>query len=352
MKKVLIVRLSSMGDIIFHIPLANLFKNQGYQVGWVVSEKGYELIKDNPCVDNVYFVPARKWKQRGWLHPKNFFEFISILKSIRKEKYDIAIDCQRMFKSMYWMLLSGAKRRIISQDTREYAQLGANEVIPKHLTNRDRHVLLNSYEFAKYLGLNTDEVKFTLPETSSDVKKYVDNLLEGIDNTKPLVVIAPATTRDLKHWDRDNWKKLVKGIQEDCTLIYTGVEADRELLSDIGANEHINLCEKTNLESLRELFSRVDLVISPDSGSAHLAWASGKPAVIAIFTCTPPKMYGPFGNDEKYIAINGGLPCQPCWDTKVCPLAGDKNKLCTKLPSADKIINIVKKILKTHTPSE
>lgn len=349
MKKVLIVRLSSMGDIIFHIPLANLFKSQGYQVGWVVSEKGYELLKGNPCVDNVYFVESKKWKKRGWLHPKNFFEFLSILKSIRKEKYDIAIDCQRMFKSMYWMLLSGAKRRIISKDTREYAQLGANEVIPYSLNNSGKHVILNSYEFAKYLGLNTDKIKFTLPATSDEVKEYVDSLLKDTDNSKPKVVIAPATTRDVKHWDRENWKTVIEGIKDDCTLIFTGTEADRELLTYIGADNYINLCGKTNLESLRELFSRVDLVMSPDSGSAHLAWASERPAVIAIFTCTPPKLYGPFGNDEKYISINGGLSCQPCWNTKFCPLEGDKNKQCTKVPSADEIINIVKKILKNNT---
>lgn len=352
MKKVLIVRLSSMGDIIFHIPLANIFKKNGYQVGWIVSEKGYELLKDNPCVDNVYFAPAKKWKKRGWLNPKNFFEFISLLRQIRKEKYDIAIDCQRMFKSMYWMILSGAKRRIISKDTREFAQLGANEIIPQSLNSRSQHVVLSSFEFAKYLGLNADEVKFTLPETPDEVKKYVDALLKDADKTRPLVVIAPATTRDVKHWDRDNWKIVVKELEKYCTLIFTGTENDRKLLEYIGAGNNINLCGKTNLESLRELFSRVDLVISPDSGSAHLAWASAKPAVIAIFTCTPPKKYGPFGNDEKYFAINGGLPCQPCWHTKTCPNEGDKNKLCTKYPKPDEILNIVKKILKINTASQ
>ena len=349
MKKVLIVRLSSMGDIIFHIPLANLFKKEGYEVGWVVSEKGYELLKGNPCVDKVYFVPAKKWKQRGWLNPKNFFEFLSLLRDIRKEKYDIAIDCQRMFKSFYWMVTSGAKRRIISQDTREFAQLGANEIIPQNLNSLTRHVVLSSFEFAKYLGLNTDEVKFTLPETSDEVKRHVDELLKDADLSKPLVVIAPATTRDLKHWDKDNWKKVVDELQKDCTLIFTGTEGDRELLSYIGADNNLNLCGKTNLESLRELFSRVDLVMAPDSGSAHLAWASGKPAVIAIFTCTPPKKYGPFGNDEKYIAINGGLPCQPCWFTRSCPKEGSGNKLCTTVPKPDEILNIVKKLLKKHT---
>lgn len=51
-----------MGDIIFHIPLANLFKSQGYEVGWLVSEKGYDLLKGNPCVDKVFLAPVQKWK--------------------------------------------------------------------------------------------------------------------------------------------------------------------------------------------------------------------------------------------------------------------------------------------------
>ena len=89
-----------MGDIIFHIPLANLFKSQGYEVGWIVSEKGYDLLKGNPCVDKVFLAPVQKWKKRG-LNILNFFEYLKILREIRKEKYDIAIDTQMMFKTMY-----------------------------------------------------------------------------------------------------------------------------------------------------------------------------------------------------------------------------------------------------------
>lgn len=350
MKKVLIVRLSSMGDIIFHIPLANLFKSQGYQVGWIVSEKGYDLLKDNSCVDKVYLAPVQKWKKRG-LSIKNFFEYMDILKEIRKENYDIAIDCQQMFKSMYWMLLSKAKRRIISKDAKEFSVIGANEIIPRICKGPGRHVMLNSFEFAKYLGLNTDEVKFTLPETSQEVKKYVDELIKDINKSRPIVVIAPATTRDMKHWHRDNWKAVVNELQKDCTLIFTGTEADKELLSYIGADNHLNLCGKTNLESLRELFSRVDLVMAPDSGSAHLAWACAKPAVIAIFTITPSKLFGPFGNDNKYAAISGGLTCQPCATWGSCPYADERKEACVKTPSSDEIINIVKKMLKSNTHS-
>ncbi len=349
MKKVLIVRLSSMGDIIFHIPLANLFKSQGYEVGWVVSEKGYGLLEGNPCVDKVYLAPTLKWKKRG-MSLANFFEYLKILKEIRKEKYDIAIDCQGMFKSFYWMAFSGAKRRIIDKSGREFSKFGANEVIPTVSRGDKRHVTLNSFDFAKYLGLNTDEIKFTLPTPSDEVKAQVDELFAGVDTSKQIIVIAPATTRELKFWDRDNWKKLVEKLEKNYSLIFTGTENDRELLEYIGADRHTNLCGKTNLEGLCEIFSRVDLVLSPDSGSAHLAWASQKPAVIAIFTITPPKRFGPFGNDDKYIAINADLPCQPCF-AKTCRVEGENHKLCTRIPTPEQILNIVNKFLKNDRQS-
>ncbi len=347
MKKVLIVRLSSMGDIIFHIPLANILKKNGYEVGWVVSEKGYDLLKGNPCLDKVYLVPAKKWKKQKF-KLLNFFDYLKILFEIRKEKYDIVLDCQQMFKSLIWTIFSGAKRRIITNHAKEFAQYGANEILKDIKIDYNKHVLYYSLEYAKYLGLNTDEIKFTLPETSAEVKSYVDGLLKDVDRSKPLVVIAPATTREMKHWDEDNWCKVVDELKDSCNLIFTGTEENRPLLEAIGADKGLNLCGKTNLESLRELFSRVDLVMSPDSGSAQLAWASNKPSVIAIYTCTPPKYYGPFGAD-KYVSINGGLKCQPCSYTKTCPKEGDNYKLCTKNPPPEKILNIVKKMLDFNT---
>ena len=249
------------------------------------------------------------------------------------------------------MIFSGAKRRICSTNAKEFSQIGANEIIPDIYRRNERHVVLNSFEFAKHLGLKTDDIKFTLPQTSDEIKKQLDELLKDVDHTKPLVVIAPATTRELKYWDKDNWRIVVEELEKTCSIIFTGTEADRELLNYIGADRHTNLCGKTNLEGLRELFSRVDLVMAPDSGSAHLAWASRKPAVVAIFTCTPPKLFGPFGDDTKYVAINGGLTCQPC-DQRGCKQTGENYKICTRLPEPEKILNIVKNLLKNNTASK
>lgn len=341
-KKVLIVRLSSLGDVIFTVPLANQLKKNGYEVGWIVSEKGIDIVKNNPSVDHTYLCPLQKWKKKGF-SLENFKEFLSILKEVRKEKYNIAIDSQQMFKSLYWMLTCGAKRRITVKGARELADFGGNE----HIQNPYRddfsvHAVEMNYAFARHIGIEPDGVEFTLPLSDDDTIKKVDNLLSNLDNTKPVVVICPATTWRLKHWDKDNWKEVVKYLENKCSLIFSGTEKDKDLLSYIGGDNHINLAGKTNVKDLIEIFRRADLVIAPDSGSAHVAWATGKPAVISIFTCTPPSLYGAYGNKDKYFAVNGNLECQPCF-TKSCPKLKDKDK-CLKHPTPQEIINIVNKV--------
>lgn len=343
-KKLLIVRLSSLGDCVFNIPMANLFKKNGYRVDWIVSEKGYDIIKDNPCVDKVYLAPVGRWKKRGLVSFRSFFEYLKILHEIRKEKYDIAIDTQGMLKTMYWMRFCGAKRRIVPIDVREHATLGGNEIIPAIHHGIERHSVINYMDFTKYLGIDSEEIKFTLPPATEEIKAKIDDLLKPLDKSKPMVVIAPATTRFLKHWSPDNWKEVVENIKDKCSLVFTGTEKDKELLAYIGSDCGLNLAGKTNLKELQELLTRASLVMAPDSGTAHLAWASNNPAVISIFTCTPPTLFGCFGNPDKYFAVNAKLDCQPCFLFD-CPKEGDAKNLCTRRPTAQEIINIVNKVL-------
>lgn len=351
MKKALLIRFSSLGDVIFNIPLANVLKNNGYEVTWMVSEKGYDVVKDNPAVKNTVLVPFVKWRENRF-NPYNYIEFLKILYKIRKEKFDVALDCQMMFKSMVWMKLCRAKRKICYKNGREYSHLGGNErVSSPPIDIFKQHAIFHHLYYAKYLGLEgADDVKFTLPENSAQTKEKIDLLLSDIDKSKPLVVIAPATTWKLKHWNKDNWKTLVNAIKDKCSIVFTGTNADKELISYIGGDNFLSLAGKTGLKDLTELFSRAALVIAPDSGSSHLARAVDIPAVISIFCCTPPKMYGPFGNDDKYFALNGNLNCQPC-HKRVCPLEGDDAEKCINFPEPEKIINIVNKVLQNSKHS-
>ena len=342
-QKVLLIKLSSLGDVIFNIPLANALKGAGYEVTWLVSEKGIQVVKDNPCVDNVILAPVVKWKKRGFSF-ESFKEYLSILKQIRDEKFDIAIDSQMMLKSLYWMLFSGAKRRIISKEARELAILGGNEWIDDISYAPDSPIVLNYLRYANYLGINPEQIQVSLPERSAEQVEKIDAILGGLDKSKPLVVIAPATTWVNKHWDKDNWRIVVETLAPYCNLVFTGGPNDSELIEYISGGKYINLAGQTDIMELMELFSRANLVMAPDSGSAHLAWATGRPAVVTIFTCTPKKVLAPFGPSNKYVALGGeGMFCQPCFKRK-CKLQKNCNA-CTHFPNPADVVEVVKGLI-------
>lgn len=345
MAKILVIRLTSLGDVIFTLPLVNTLKENNHEVGYLVAEKGLAVIKNNPSISKVHFVPLNEWKKRPF-SIKTFLEFVQIIKEIRKEKYDIAFDCQQMFKNLFLLMFCGAKRRITFKDARELSILAGNEFIKPKAKFRDYnyHIVERNLDFARYLGLTPNKIKFTLPETSAETKNKIDELTSHFEFGKPIVVLSPATTWQNKHWNNENWAKLAESIQDKCNLVFTGTRTDEKLIEDILSKttkviKYFNLVGRTNVEELRELFSRAKIVVSPDSGSAHLAWASSNPAVISIFTCTPSKRFGPYGDNKKYFALQSNLPCQPCFKKK-CKLKSTKN-ICTKSPAAEEIIKIV-----------
>lgn len=65
-KKLLLIKLSSLGDVIFNVPLANALKDAGYEITWLVSEKGIQIVENNPCVDKAILVPMKQWKNVGF----------------------------------------------------------------------------------------------------------------------------------------------------------------------------------------------------------------------------------------------------------------------------------------------
>lgn len=350
MNKILIIRLTSLGDVIFTIPLACALKesNCNNEIGWVVSEKGLDVVKNNPCVDKYYFVPLKKWKKRPF-SIKTFIEFIKLIHEIRSDKYDIAIDCQQMFKSLFLFKFCGAKRRITFEDARELSVLGGNEFVEPKAKFRDfnYHIVERNLDFARYLGVEPKNIKFSLPETSNEAKNKIKNLTKYFNHSKPMVIIAPATTWKNKHWSTDNWAKVIDNISSKCNLVFSGTPSDEQLIKEIQDKtttdlSYINIAGKTDIDDLIELFSNAKLVISTDSGSAHLAWATGKPSVVAIFTSTPPKRFGPYGS-EKYFSIGSNLSCQPCFKKK-CILNENKN-MCCNYPTPSEIISIVNQIL-------
>lgn len=347
--KVLILRLSALGDAIHTLPVAYAIKKTypNCEIGWVVEDKAALFIKNNPLVDHCYVLPKKEWKKRGLFSLKNFKEFKRIIDSINAEGYDVVLDTQQLFKSASLLPFLKIKRKITLTGGREFYHLFSNEIYPEShkLFDSNYHVVHRNLEFAKAIGADTSEFKIVLADSSGAVKQKIDGLLTEIDNDKKTIVVSPATTWVNKHWDEKHWSEFIKHFANSVNFVFTGMEQDKALISrilkDTQCENPIILAGQTNLEELAEVFRRADVVISPDSGSAHIAWAVSKPAVVTLFSATAEKRSAPFGANCYVLAPN--LECRPCLK-KNCRLKTDKNKCCS-LVSADELINLVEKIL-------
>ncbi len=342
-KKVLLIRLSALGDVIFNLPLANILKTSGYEVDWLTSEKGFDIVNNNPLVNKAILAPVEKWKKQNFF--KNIVEYFKIISFLRSQKYEIAIDTQLLLKSAIWMIFCGAKRRIISKSAREFAHLTGNEDIGELSYDFNTHATKRYLKFSEYLDLDSSEIIAKLPVSTEKIINKIDKLTKDLDTSKPIIGIAPATTWSTKHWNKDNWKKLVKELEKDYTLVFTGTKNDLNLIEYISQGKHLNLAGQTNLLELAEFFKRCDLIISLDSGSTHLAWACETPKIVSIFCSTPSGFYAPIGDSSKYIALSGSLACQPC-HKKHCNIAETKGG-CTYLPKVEDVLSAVNTLIKT-----
>lgn len=343
--RILIVRLSALGDVIHTLPLVCALKkeNPNLFIGWVVEDKASALLENNPIIDKLYVMPKKKWKKNKIDFLGNLKEFFSIIKEIRNDNYDVAIDVQGLLKSAVVSFLSGAKRRLTHSKTREFAYIFGNERLD---TGREfgsgEHIIERNLHFARHLGCKNPSVHYSIPSCSDEDRAYVELLLKDCDKSKKTVVFAPATTWINKHWPNEHWAELLKEFAPRCNVVFSGMKSDLPLIEEIitlsGNSECIVLAGKTDILSLCELFRRSDVVVSVDSGSAHLACALEHPQVICILGPTDEKRNGPFG--AEHFSVVSNVFCRPCFKKKC-----SGNIECMKELYTQKVSELINKLL-------
>ena len=348
--KILIIRLSAIGDTIHTLPMAYELRKlyPDAQIDWLVENKAKHFVENNPLIDNVYVVDR--------MSLKTFSKIEAVVEKIRETVYDIAIDTQQLFKSGAFLHMVRAKRKIMLSGGREFSFIFANEIIKaKHkLFDPNYHVVNRNLEIVSYLkGENYEQNHkpvFVLPDIPDEVKIKVDNLLKNKDNSKKTIVLSPFTTWDAKHFNDDFFSEVILKFKDRANIVITGTDDDSEHLDEIFncsndeniSNEVINLCGKTDLMELKEVFNQSDVVVSLDSGSTQIAWATQKPFVISIFTSTSAKRTAPFGDNTKVFYPD--ISCYPCHQ-KVCKRHNRNYELCKKSIDYDEIFCEIEKQL-------
>ena len=309
---ILIVKLSAIGDVIHALPVSYALRKKypTAHITWVVEPTAYEIVKHNPCVDEVILFQKKAFKTfKGF--KQNFKPFYKLL---HRRKYDISIDLQGLFKSMAVVLTANAKKKIGYVDMREGSNLISKAIKGPHFNG---HIVDRYLDTVKYLGCDTDNIIFPLKNTAEEIN-YVNNLLmdSQIDDDTPFIVFAVGTNWVNKCWSTKNFAILSDLLSEHSiktVLIGFGKNDEQkalEITRQNTSNNIVNLVGKTSLMQTAALIKKAKAVVGGDTGNLHLAAALNIPAIM-LMGPTDPNRNGPY--KQIHNVILAGHDCDGCW---------------------------------------
>ncbi|OAG27332.1 lipopolysaccharide heptosyltransferase I [Thermodesulfatator autotrophicus] len=330
--KVLIVKLSSLGDIIHALPVLSALKNNGAQIDWIVEEEFSSLLQGHPYIDRLLVWPRKRVLQK--IRQKNLNAIVlwkDLLQQLRAKDYDVVIDLQGLLKSGILVSLARGRCKIGFANHREGSTFFYNFKLPPY--DPDEHAVLRYLKVLNYMGLSAKEIEFPLPPLPP-----LEDLRKRFGLPKKYAVLIPCTRWPTKYWTRDGWKKLSQFLEKQGFLpVFVGSSKDKDYVKSLlNGNPGLSLCGKTDLKELASVLKGARLVISVDTGPLHLAAASGPP-VIALFGPTAPWRTGPFG--EKHVILRGEIACSPCFQ-KEC-----SDRRCMKNLTPERVLEFVSKIV-------
>lgn len=308
--RICLIKPSALGDIVQTLPVLSMLRRRFPQahIAWVVKRGLAEIIRGHAELDQVLELPTAK----GWRQAPVFLNF---LRQLRRERFDLAIDMQGLFRSGLMAWATRAPRRLGYRHAREGAHLAYTDTVDAAYWEMPA---IDHYQlFARQLGCTSEVPQAALPirpEHHARVAELLKNL------PRPLLAIHAGAQWETKRWPpasfawlaREAWRQYGAGV------VLLGGPGEKRLADEVAAQLDgpvVNLAEQTRLPELAAAASAVDVFLAGDTGPMHLAAAVGTP-VVAVFTCTSPLRAGPRGTQHTVVAT--GVSCAASY-LKTCP---------------------------------
>ncbi len=353
-KKILIIRFSSLGDIILTTPLLKILKQDfpESEIDYCTKKSYADIIRYNPAINKVLEVSD----------DMDFAE-LSLLKSIlRKSKYDLILDLHNNLRTFYLKFFLRFSSKILvfkKYSFRKFLLVNFKINIMKDLTP-----IMNRYIKVLHSIVKTetmDNIKpgiFTNDYAKEEAEKLISNL--KIPQKSKLICIVPSSKHFTKTYPAENFAELINKFNKDeYSFLLIGKGNDevsiKKIKSLTGENVY-DLCDKLTLLELTEVMKKCDLVISGDTGPMHIAEATGTPLIMMAgssvkeFGFFPSKTSPPTplllqrrGENNTILEVDG-LKCRPCSHIgrESCPKGHFK---CMKNITADMVYREVLKII-------
>lgn len=311
--KILILKPSSLGDVIHALPVLRLLKKHRPEsrIYWWLDVNLAPLLENDPDLTGLF-----RFQRHRWAAPHRWPELAASLRAMRRERFDLAIDLQGLARSGLFAWLANAGMTVGLDNPREGEREGARAMydltppraLPKtHAVDRYLAVL-------PLLGVPV-EWDFAWLPFRPEAARNIELKWSPHQGGLRWVVLLPGGRWDNKRWPVAHFVALVKELQEVSNLrfVILGSKDERPLGEAITAaapQRTLNLAGETTLGEMIEWIRLSQLTITNDTGPMHVAAAMNRP-VLAIFGPTNPLNTGPY-RQLANVLQDTRLPCVPC----------------------------------------
>jgi heptosyltransferase I len=293
--RILIVRLSAIGDAIQTMPVACALRERfpDALLAWAVESRAAALLRGHEALDELIELP------RGWL--KSPAGVWRLRRRLRDLHFDTTIDVQSLSKSAILAWLSGAKRRIGfgNPGGRELSKWFNNDRVDPKAT----HVVDRYLELLRPLGIQSPTVRFQVPEHDAD-RAAADRIIAELGIAGGFAIINPGAGWPSKLWPTDRYAAMARHLETAWrlpTLVVWAGQPEKAMAEQIAAAAPmVSVSPPTTLPELAAIARRATLFIGSDTGPLHLAAAVGTPCV-GLYGPWPAARHGPYG--PQHIAL-------------------------------------------------
>jgi lipopolysaccharide heptosyltransferase I len=321
--KILIIRLSSLGDILHVLPAFSSLRRSfpESKIEWLTAAKSAFLLKAVPGIDNLRVIDTNSLLRfpvdwNAWRNAKD------LIRELRASRFDIAIDFQGLLKTALLGCLSGSRTRFgfskhLVRERPAHWFYHRTLDRPSHPV----HVLTLNQMLAALAGAQPTSapIEFTI----SDEDSRASDLFLDRAQIKEFIVINPGGGWPTKRWDPARYGMLAKKIQDELNIrvVVTTGPGEDEFYQIIAAHcdNPAPLHLRCSFLQLIPLFRKARLFIGGDTGPFHLACPVGT-QVVGIFGPTFPIRNGPWRKEDEVVARS--LPCSGCY-WRTCPTSNE-----------------------------
>jgi heptosyltransferase-1 len=325
-KKILIVKPSSLGDVVHSLPFLNALKERfpGSEIHWVIAKGLEDLLTGHPMIDKIWIINKDMWKKLSYIRD-SVHELRIFMKGIKEEKYDIVIDLQGLLRSGIITLSTGSPLRVGFQEAREGSRFFYTHKIKG---GKDVHAVDRYLKIAAFLDCEIDDICFPMPLS------FESSVQAGLSLPEDYAVIAPGARWGTKRWPPEKFGRLASLLPLNTVVVGSKGDIDyAKKVLDLSKGKAISLAGKTTLKALIEVIKGARFFVSNYSGPMHIAAALGIP-VFAIFGPTDPERTGPYG--KGHTVIRQDISCAPCFK-RTC-----NNLRCLQTISSGKVFKTIK----------